>query len=79
MVLSSPAAKDLAAELINRFDLEVTVHDDVVRFEHANAHELVGQMAEFPTDKIQALTVSKPTLEDVFLRRTGHGLWEGGG
>ena len=79
VVLSSPVATELAELLVNHFGLEVTVHEDVVRFEHADAHELVGQMAESFAGKIQALTVSKPTLEDVFLRRTGHGLWEGGG
>ena len=56
----------------------MTLHEDVVRFEHPKAHELVGQIAKFGTGTIQALTISKPTLEDVFLRRTGHGLWEGG-
>ena len=75
--LSSPVAAELAQQLEDRFGLEVTLHEDVVRFEHPKAHELVGQIAEFGTGTIQALTISKPTLEDVFLRRTGRGLWEG--
>ena len=78
VALSSPVAGDLAQRLADRFGLEVTVHEDVVRFEHSEAHEFVGQMAAFSAGEIQALTISKPTLEDVFLRRTGHGLWEGG-
>jgi len=77
VALSSSTAADLAQQLEDRFGLEVTLHDEVVRFEHPQAHELVGQIAEFAVGRIQALTVSKPTLEDVFLRRTGHGLWEG--
>ena len=76
--LSSSTAAELAQRLEDRFGLEVTVHEDVIRFEHPQAHELVGQIAEFAAGRIQALTISKPTLEDVFLRRTGHGLWEGG-
>lgn len=77
VTLRSADAKPMAEQLENRFGLEVTVHEDVIRFEHPRAHEFVGQLAEFPANGIQALTISKPTLEDVFLRRTGHGLWEG--
>jgi len=76
--LSTSAAVDLAEELQDRFGLEATIHDEVVRFEHPRAHEFVGQLAESAAGRIQALTISKPTLEDVFLRHTGHGLWEGG-
>jgi ABC-2 type transport system ATP-binding protein len=78
VVLSSADAESLGEELANRFGLEVTVHGDVVRFEHSRAHELVGDLIAFSAGRIQALTISKPTLEDVFLRRTGHGLWEEG-
>ena len=77
VALSSSRAAELAQQLEDRFGLEVTLHEDVVRFEHPQAHELVGQISEFAAGRIQALTVSKPTLEDVFLRQTGRGLWEG--
>jgi ABC-2 type transport system ATP-binding protein len=76
VALHSPVAADLAEELADRLGLEVTRHEDVVRFEHPRAHELVAQVAEYAGGRIQALTISKPTLEDVFLRRTGRGLWE---
>ena len=77
VVLSSSDAGQLAEQLEHRFGVDLTVHEDVVRFEHPRAHELVGQMIEYSAGRIQALTISKPTLEDVFLRRTGRGLWEG--
>lgn len=77
VALSSSRAAELAEQLEDRFGLEVALHEDVVRFEHPQAHELVGQISEFAAGRIQALTVSKPTLEDVFLRQTGRGLWEG--
>jgi ABC-2 type transport system ATP-binding protein len=77
VVLASPEAGKLGPMLADRFDLRVSVHDDVVRFEHPRAHEFVGELISFSAGKIQALTISKPTLEDVFLQRTGHGLWEG--
>lgn len=64
-----PAA--LRRDLENRFGLEAAVHGDVVRFEHRRAPELVGELVGAFAGRIQALTVSKPTLEDVFLGRTG--------
>jgi ABC-2 type transport system ATP-binding protein len=76
VALRSRQAEGLAEELADRFALDVTTHQDVVRFEHPRAHELVAQVAELSGDRVEALTISKPTLEDVFLRRTGHGLWE---
>lgn len=76
VVLSTQMPAEVAALLENRFGIETTVHADVVRFEHPQAHELVGQMGESVAGRIEALTLSKPTLEDVFLRYTGHGLWE---
>jgi len=76
VVVSSSEPENLGRDLRNRFDLEATVHGDVIRFEHPQAHEFVSRMVEAFPGRIQALTMSKPTLEDVFLHRTGHGLWE---
>ena len=36
-----------------------------------SAHELAGRLAEAFGDRIQRLTVGRPTLEDVFLEKTG--------
>ncbi len=62
VVLSSAEAESLGEQLANRFGLEVTVHGDVVRFEHSRAHEFVGDLIAFSAGRIQALTISKPTL-----------------
>ncbi len=77
VTLRCPAAVEMAEHLENRFGLSVTVHEDVLRFEHDQAHQFVGQLAELSVGQIEALTISRPTLEDVFLQKTGHGLWEG--
>ena len=78
VVMSSSEAGTLGELLANRFGLEVSVHGEVVRFEQDQAHELVGEIIAFAAGRVQALTISQPTLEDVFLRYTGHGLWEEG-
>jgi ABC-2 type transport system ATP-binding protein len=64
-----------AEALEAEFGAQCTVEQDHVRFEHPRAHELMTQLLEASPGSVQALTVSKPTLEDVFLKRTGHSLW----
>jgi ABC-2 type transport system ATP-binding protein len=49
--------------------------DGGVRFEREDAHRFVARLAEAFPGRIDSVTVSRPTLEDVFLRHTGHGLY----
>lgn len=71
------AAETFARELGERFpDIEPTVREGTVRFERDRAHELVARLAEAFPGRIDAITVARPTLEDVFLRHTGHALYE---
>ncbi len=71
------AAEPLARELGGRFPgIEPTVRDGTIRFERDRAHELVARLAEAFPGRIDAITVARPTLEDVFLRHTGHALYE---
>lgn len=53
-----------------------SVRDGVVRLERERAHELVARLfAELP-GRIDSVTVARPSLEDVFLRKTGRPLAE---
>jgi ABC-2 type transport system ATP-binding protein len=64
-------ARDVAAlcpELVPR------VHDGAVRLERERGHELAARLAEALPGRIGSVTVARPSLEDVFLRRTGHRL-----
>jgi ABC-2 type transport system ATP-binding protein len=56
--------------------LDFQVRDGAVRLEHAGGHELAARLAGSLPGRIGAVTVARPTLEDVFLRRTGHRLYE---
>lgn len=76
VTVSGQAPGALAKELRDRFELEAVVYGDTVRFEHPRGHQLAGDLLQRLPGRMQALTISKPTLEDVFLRRTGRGLWE---
>jgi len=42
-----------------------------VRVEHPGGHLLVPQIVEAFPGAIEAVTVSRPTLEDVFVHHTG--------
>jgi ABC-2 type transport system ATP-binding protein len=55
-----------------RFGGEPSVVGDTVRIERARGHEFITELIEAFPGEIDAVTLSKPTLEDVFIQRTGH-------
>jgi ABC-2 type transport system ATP-binding protein len=66
----------LRDQLQQRFAVDATVLGSRLRFEHPRGHEFIPQLVEAFPGEIQSVTVAKPTLEDVFFRRTGHPFWE---
>ena len=68
-------ARDLAAL---HPELAPVVQDGAVRLERERGHELAARLAEALPGRIESITVARPSLEDVFLRRTGHRLYEEG-
>ena len=50
--------------------------DDAVRIERERGHEFIPELIRAFPDQVAAVTVSKPTLEDVFIKETGHRFWE---
>jgi ABC-2 type transport system ATP-binding protein len=49
--------------------------DGKLRLERAAGHRFATEIVEAFPGEIQSISVSKPTLEDVFIRRTGHRFW----
>jgi len=73
-------ANFLAQEIRNRFQVDTTVLGNQVRIEREGGHRFVPDVVEAFPGEIQAISVSKPALEDVFIHRTGHKFWsENGG
>ena len=68
-------AELLAERIRDRFHVETTVLENQVRLEREGAHRFVTEVVEAFPGEIVALSVSKPALEDVFIRRTGHKFW----
>lgn len=76
ILLDAREPQKLAIAVSSRFGVQATVLDDGrVRIEREAGHRFITDVVEaFPGD-IDAVSVSKPTLEDVFIRRTGHRFW----
>jgi len=66
----------LLGEIQRRFQCPATLLDGTIRIERDAGHRFVPQLIEAFPGKIQAIALGKPTLEDVFIHRTGHRLWE---
>ena len=65
----------LAEHIRARFDVEAAVLGNQVRIEREGGHRFVPDVVEAFPGEIQAISVSKPALEDVFIHRTGHKFW----
>jgi ABC-2 type transport system ATP-binding protein len=76
ILVETPDPDLVLAQLKQRFGVEASVVGGKVRFEHSRGHEFIPQLIEAFPGEIQSAMVSKPTLEDVFLHRTGHQFWE---
>jgi ABC-2 type transport system ATP-binding protein len=64
-------AAALAAEIGARFGVRAEVVDGCVRMERARAHEFIATIVEAFPGRIDAVTLTRPTLEDVFVHHTG--------
>jgi ABC-2 type transport system ATP-binding protein len=65
----------LAEHIRSRFLVETSVLGNQVRIERESGHRFITDVVEAFPGEIQAISVSKPALEDVFIRRTGHKFW----
>jgi ABC-2 type transport system ATP-binding protein len=75
IVIESTAAEELAAGLRSRLALPAQVVEGMVRLETSEGHRWVARIVEEFPGRIDAIRLGKPTLEDVFIARTGHRFW----
>lgn len=76
ILMEAREPENLRQQLRQRFAVEASVLGGKVRFQHPRGHEFIPQLVEAFPGEIQSVMVGKPTLEDVFIRRTGHRFWE---
>lgn len=74
--LTGPDLEGIAAQLASDLDIEAQVVDGAVRFEQERGAETVARVMHALPKSVDSVTVSKPTLEDVFISATGHGFGE---
>jgi ABC-2 type transport system ATP-binding protein len=78
ILLDAKGPDSLAERIRIRFALDAQVLHGQVRIERENGHRFITDVVEAFPGEIEAISVSKPTLEDVFIRRTGHRFWTEG-
>jgi len=76
LTITCDDANSLAVSITQRFGYATMVVDGSVRLERPDAHQLVAGVCEAFPGRIQSVTIGKPTLEDVFIARTGHRFWQ---
>jgi ABC-2 type transport system ATP-binding protein len=79
ITIQSERPDQLAASIAERFELAPRVVDGSVRLEQPEGHAWVPRLVEAFPSEIQTIALGKPTLEDVFIARTGHRFFEGTG
>jgi len=78
ILLDTRDPEALAEKIRARFEVDAQVLDGQVRLERENGHRFITDVVEAFPGEIEAISVSKPTLEDVFIHRTGHKFWTEG-
>jgi len=73
--IETGAPEELVRGIRERFGETATVVDASVRLERPEAHRFIPSLVEAFAGQISAVTVGKPTLEDVFIHLTGHRFW----
>jgi ABC-2 type transport system ATP-binding protein len=74
--IETPEPAELARGIQEKLGEAAAVVDGSVRLEKPEAHRFLPPLIESFAGQISAVTVGKPTLEDVFIRLTGHRFWD---
>jgi len=75
LLLETDEPASVAQRIEQRFAVHPKVLGNQVRIEIENAYRFVPDVVEAFPGEIQGVSVHKPSLEDVFIRRTGHRFW----
>ncbi len=65
---------NLRGQIAARFGVEPTLVDGQLRMERAAGHRFIAELVEAFPGQVLGVHVGKPTLADVFVHLTGHGL-----
>ena len=72
ITLTTRDAPALADSIRAQFQIDAQIVDGRIRLEQPDAGAWIARLVEAFPGKIDALTMAKPSLEDVFINKTGH-------
>lgn len=75
LTIRSREPERLASDITARFGVAVQRVGDLLRIEHEGGHDLLRDVVAQFGSAITSVTLGKPTLEDVFVQRTGKQFW----
>jgi ABC-2 type transport system ATP-binding protein len=70
---ADPAA--LSSLIEQRFGVAASIVEGTVRLEQSEGHQWIARLVDAFPQNINAIRLGKPTLEDVFIDKTGHRFW----
>jgi ABC-2 type transport system ATP-binding protein len=76
ITITTREPEKLRDSIAARFGITPGILNGKLRIEKDLGHAFVSAIVEAFSDMIDSVTLSKPTLEDVFIARTGHRFWE---
>jgi ABC-2 type transport system ATP-binding protein len=78
VTITAEDAAGLAAEIDRAFSLAAVVDQDRVRLEVPDGPSFVPRLMREINQPVQTLTLSRPSLDDVFIKLTGHAIRDEG-
>lgn len=78
IVIEADDLESLSSDIENNFGKRSLIIDKTVQIECDMGHEFITLLMEKFSGRIKAITLRKPTLEDFFIRKTGHSFYEEG-
>jgi ABC-2 type transport system ATP-binding protein len=66
----------LSQRIAERFGVEPRLFGQSLRIEQAQGHELLRDLVKAFPSEITSVSLGKPSLEDVFIAKTGHRFWK---
>lgn len=72
ILIRTSEPESVASDIETRFQVTPTVIDSTVRLEQPDGPTWVPRLMEALGPRVESITLGKPTLEDVFVARTGH-------